>query len=69
LYGRFLWNRLPRLADAGADIGQIDLTHPRIVKTGKADVRLAAECPQMLPGFAADAGTPGTRWQSFRWRK
>jgi type I restriction enzyme, R subunit len=56
LYGRFLWNRLPRRADAGVDVGQIDLTHLRIVKTGEADVRLAPEGPHVLPGFAADAG-------------
>ena len=56
LYGRFLWNRLPRRADAGVDIGQVDLTHLRIVKTGEADVRLIAEGPHVLPGFAADAG-------------
>ena len=56
LYGRFLWNRLPRRADAGVDIGQVDLTHLRIVKTGEADVRLIAEGPHVLPGFATDAG-------------
>ena len=55
LYGRFLWNRLPRRADAGVDVGQVDLTHLRIVKTGEADVRLAPEGPHLLPGFAADA--------------
>ena len=56
LYGRFLWNRLPRRADAGVDVGQVDLTHLRIVKTGEADVRLTPEGPHVLPGFAADAG-------------
>jgi type I restriction enzyme, R subunit len=59
LYGRFLWNRLPRRADAGVDIGQVDLTHLRIVKTGAADMHLIAEGPQMLPGFAGDAGAAG----------
>ena len=46
----------PRRADAGVDIGQVDLTHLRIVKTGEADVRLTPEGPHVLPGFAADVG-------------
>ncbi len=56
LYGRFLWNRLPRRQDAGVDIGQVDLTHLRIVKTGEDDVRLGPEGARVLPGFAPDAG-------------
>jgi len=56
LYGRFLWNRLPRRQDAGVDIGQVDLTHLRIVKTGQSNASLAPEGEQLLPGFAPDTG-------------
>ena len=38
------------------DVGQVDLTHLRIVKTGEGDVGLEPEGAQMLPGFAPDAG-------------
>src|SRR6266536_1765263 len=40
LFGRFLWQRLPRRHNAGVDIGQVDLTHLRIVKKGESDVSL-----------------------------
>ncbi|HET8659710.1 MAG TPA: type I restriction endonuclease [Micromonosporaceae bacterium] len=57
LYGKFLWNRLPRRHEAGVDIGQVDLTHLRIARTGERDVRLVAEGVQVLPGFAPDGGS------------
>ncbi|MEV6980478.1 DEAD/DEAH box helicase family protein [Sphaerisporangium sp. NPDC051017] len=41
LFGRFLLNRLPRREDPAVDIGEIDLTHLRISKTGEHDVSLA----------------------------
>jgi hypothetical protein len=31
--GRYLLNRLPRRADGGVDIGEIDLSHLRVEKT------------------------------------
>ncbi len=51
LFGRFLWNRLPRRQDPGLDMGQVDLTHLRIVETGQVDVSLTPEGDQVLPGF------------------
>ncbi|MCF3125032.1 type I restriction endonuclease subunit R, partial [Streptomyces arenae] len=56
LYGRHLLNRLPRRADGGVDIGEIDLSHLRVEKTGEYDVSLAAEGPADLEGFADGAG-------------
>lgn len=41
LYGRYLLNRLPRRADGGVDIGEVDLSHLRVEKTGEYDVSLA----------------------------
>jgi type I restriction enzyme R subunit len=38
------------------DIGQVDLTHLRIVKTGQEDIRLKPEGVRVLPGFAAEPG-------------
>ncbi|MGN9895021.1 type I restriction endonuclease subunit R [Micromonospora sp. L31] len=59
LYGRHLWNRLPRRRDPGVDIGEVDLTHLRISKTGEADVRLTTQGgAQALRGFAG-AGRGG----------
>ncbi len=52
LYGKALLQRLPRSHDAGVDIGAVDLSHLRIVKTGTADVSLGAgEGEQTLEGF------------------
>lgn len=51
LYGRHLLTRLPRRQDPGVDIGQVDLTHLRISKTGEHDLQLAPEGEQLLPGF------------------
>ncbi|WP_137816381.1 hypothetical protein [Gandjariella thermophila] len=51
LYGRLLLNVLPRREDAGVDIGQVDLTHLRITKTGEDNLSLTPEGEQLLPGF------------------
>jgi len=56
LYGRYLLNRLPRLADGGVDIGEVDLSHLRVEKTGEHDKSLLPEGPAELKGFADGAG-------------
>lgn len=59
LYGRHLLNRLPRRADGGIDIGDIDLSHLRVERTGEHDVSLAAEGPALLPGFGDGTSAAG----------
>ncbi|MGH3735143.1 MAG: type I restriction endonuclease subunit R [Micromonosporaceae bacterium] len=54
LYGKLLLQVLPRREDPGIDLGQVDLTHLRISKTGEHDVGLQPEGEQMLPGFTGD---------------
>ncbi|MEV6307401.1 type I restriction endonuclease [Streptomyces sp. NPDC051840] len=56
LYGRYLLNRLPRRADGGVDIGEIDLSHLRVEKTGEYDVSLSSEGATQLPGFGDGSG-------------
>jgi type I restriction enzyme R subunit len=56
LYGRYLLNRLPRLADGGVDIGEVDLSHLRVEKTGEHDKSLVPEGPAELRGFGDGAG-------------
>ncbi|GGY85685.1 hypothetical protein GCM10010300_32120 [Streptomyces olivaceoviridis] len=56
LYGRHLLNRLPRRADGGVDIGEVDLSHLRVEKTGEVDVSLSADGPAELKGFGDGAG-------------
>ncbi|MFF7837474.1 type I restriction endonuclease subunit R [Streptomyces ossamyceticus] len=56
LYGRYLLNRLPRRADGGVDIGEVDLSHLRVAKTGEHDVSLSPEGPAELKGFGDGAG-------------
>ncbi|WP_405696254.1 type I restriction endonuclease subunit R [Streptomyces sp. NBC_01185] len=56
LYGRYLLNRLPRRADGGVDIGEIDLSHLRVEKTGEYDVSLSPEGSAQLPGFGDGTG-------------
>ena len=41
------------------DIGEIDLTHLRVAKTGEHDMALDPEGAQMLPGFDDKAGGAG----------
>ncbi|MEV6902365.1 DEAD/DEAH box helicase family protein [Amycolatopsis sp. NPDC051372] len=57
VYGRHLLNRLPRREDPGVDLGQVDLTHLRITKTGDYDVSLEPEGAQVLPGFSSSGGS------------
>ncbi|WP_116044455.1 type I restriction endonuclease subunit R [Amycolatopsis palatopharyngis] len=54
VYGKMLIPRLARRQDPGIDLGQVDLTHLRIGKTGDHDLSLTPEGEQMLPGFSAD---------------
>ncbi|MFF7337585.1 type I restriction endonuclease subunit R [Streptomyces sp. NPDC008163] len=56
LYGRYLLNRLPRRADGGVDIGEIDLSHLRVERTGEYDVSLSPEGAAELPGFGDGTG-------------
>jgi type I restriction enzyme R subunit len=56
LYGRHLLNRLPRRADGGVDIGEVDLSHMRVEQTGEYDVSLSPEGAADLKGFGDGAG-------------
>lgn len=56
LYGRHLLNRLPRRKDGGVDIGEIDLSHMRVEKTGEHDISLSAEGRALLKGFGDGTG-------------
>ncbi|MCQ9131574.1 type I restriction endonuclease subunit R [Streptomyces hilarionis] len=56
LYGRYLLNRLPRNADGGVDIGEVDLSHLRVAKTGEHDVSLNPEGAAELKGFGDGTG-------------
>lgn len=56
LYGRHLLNRLPRRADGSVDIGEVDLSHLRVEKTGEYDVSLAPEGPAVVRGFGDGVG-------------
>ncbi|OLZ51890.1 type I restriction endonuclease subunit R [Amycolatopsis keratiniphila] len=57
LFGKHLLNRLDRRQDPAVDIGEVDLTHLRVSKTGDHDVSLEPEGEQVLPGF--DVGSAG----------
>ncbi|QOC92185.1 type I restriction endonuclease subunit R [Micromonospora craniellae] len=56
LYGRHLLNRLPRRGDGGVDIGEVDLSHLRVEKTGEHDVSLAPEGAAEMKGFGDGSG-------------
>ncbi|MFD0857218.1 type I restriction endonuclease subunit R, partial [Actinomadura adrarensis] len=56
LYGRHLLNRLPRRADGGVDIGEVDLSHMRVEKTGEHDLSLAPEGATVVKGFGDGVG-------------
>ncbi|MGI5523185.1 type I restriction endonuclease subunit R [Micromonospora sp. CA-259024] len=58
LFGKHLLNRLPRRQDPAVDIGEVDLTHLRVGKTGDHDMSLEPEGAQLLPGF--DTSGTGT---------
>jgi type I restriction enzyme, R subunit len=53
LFGKHLLNRLPRRRDPAMDIGEVDLTHLRVSKSGEHDMTLEPEGAQLLPGFDA----------------
>ncbi|WP_007023964.1 type I restriction endonuclease subunit R [Saccharomonospora iraqiensis] len=57
LFGRHLLNRLPRGRDGGVDIGEVDLTHLRVEKTGEHDLGLTPEGTAELRGFGDGTGT------------
>ncbi|MEE2038758.1 type I restriction endonuclease [Nocardiopsis sp. CT-R113] len=56
LYGRFLLRRLPARTDGGVDIGEVDLSHLKMFRTGEHDLKLSPEGDQELPGFSDGAG-------------
>ncbi|GBQ03676.1 restriction endonuclease subunit R [Streptomyces spongiicola] len=56
LYGRYLLTRLRGRADGGVDIGEVDLSHLRVQKTGEHDVSLSPEGPATMPGFGEGPG-------------
>ncbi|TDC69813.1 type I restriction endonuclease subunit R [Actinomadura sp. GC306] len=56
LYGRHLLNRLPRRADGGVDIGEVDLSHMRTEKTGEHNLSLTPEGSTVVKGFGEGAG-------------
>lgn len=56
LYGRYLLTRLRGRTDGGVDIGEVDLSHLRVEKTGEHDVSLTAEGPALMQGFGEGTG-------------
>ncbi|AUS78392.1 restriction endonuclease subunit R [Actinoalloteichus sp. AHMU CJ021] len=56
LFGRHLLNRLPRGKDGDVDIGEVDLSHLRVQKTGEHDLGLAPEGTAELPGLGDGTG-------------
>ncbi|MFC5911302.1 type I restriction endonuclease subunit R [Streptacidiphilus monticola] len=58
LYGRYLLNRLPRRADGGVDIGEVDLSHLRVEKTGEYDMGLTSEGPSLIANVGEGNGVP-----------
>ncbi|WP_329584620.1 DEAD/DEAH box helicase family protein [Kitasatospora sp. NBC_01250] len=55
LFGKHLLNRLPARQDPAVDIGEIDLTHLRVNKTGEHDLHLEGDSIELLPGFDSSA--------------
>src|SRR5262245_35524504 len=53
LFGKHLLNRLPRRQDPAVDIGEVDLTHLRVAKTGAQDTTFEPEGPPLRQGFSA----------------
>ncbi|MFC7471324.1 hypothetical protein ACFQVA_33145 [Actinomadura keratinilytica] len=58
LYGRYLLTRLRGRTDGGVDIGDVDLSHLRVQKTGEHDVSLSPEGPATMPGFGDGRAAP-----------
>jgi type I restriction enzyme R subunit len=65
LFGRHLLNRLPRRQDGGVDIGQVDLTHLKVQKTGEHDKSLTAEGPALMKGIGDGSGGGKEKEQSL----
>lgn len=57
LYGRHLLNRLPRGRDGSVDLGEVDLSHLRVEKTGEHDLRLDPEGSTVMRGFGDGVGS------------
>ncbi|CAM00206.1 type I restriction enzyme R subunit [Saccharopolyspora erythraea NRRL 2338] len=57
LFGRHLLNRLPHGNNGGVDIGEVDLSHLRVEKTGEHDLGLAPDGTAELRGFGDGSGT------------
>ncbi|MDQ1293944.1 MAG: type restriction enzyme subunit [Actinomycetota bacterium] len=56
VYGRHLLTRLPRRTDLGIDLGDLDLSHLRVERTGVLDLGLRPEGTVELPGFGTGTG-------------
>jgi type I restriction enzyme, R subunit len=56
LYGRYLLTRLRGRTDGGVDIGEVDLSHLRVQKTGEHDVSLSPDGAATIPGFGEGPG-------------
>jgi type I restriction enzyme R subunit len=65
LYGRYLLNKLPRRGDGGVDIGEVDLSHLRVEKSGEHDVSLKPEGPAEMRGFGDGSGGAKERDKSL----
>ncbi len=57
LFGRFLLTKLPPRRDGVVDIGEVELSHLRVVKTGEHDLGLEPEGPALTQGFGDGAGS------------
>jgi type I restriction enzyme, R subunit len=57
LFGRFLLTKLPPRRDGVVDIGEVELSHLRVEKTGEHDLGLSPEGPALAQGFGDGAGS------------
>ena len=58
LFGKHLLNRLPRRESPAVDIGELDLTHLRVSRSGEHDLRLEPEGEHSVGGMNdGDAGS------------
>jgi type I restriction enzyme, R subunit len=57
LFGRFLLTKLPPRRDGVVDIGEVELSHLRVEKTGEHDLGLTPEGPALTQGFGDGAGS------------
>ncbi|SNR66411.1 type I restriction endonuclease subunit R [Actinomadura mexicana] len=55
-YGSFLANRIQPGSGGGVDIGPVDLTHLRIVRSGEGDAGVEPEGAVVLPAFSPEGG-------------